>query len=95
MEDTLISLQPKINDEAPFNLFENIYTAFHRFEKLISQFNLYVKTFLSSEDCYGMVIKCPEGWTGYSESLSCYKYTNKPLTKFRSSCIFCPQIYIG
>ena len=22
-----------------------------------------------------MVIKCPEGWTGYSESLSCYKYT--------------------
>ena len=26
-----------------------------------------------------MVIKCPEGWTGYSESLSCYKYIDKTL----------------
>ena len=70
MEETSISSQAKINDEAPFNLFENIYIAFHRFEKLISQSKFYVKY---SKDCYGMVIKCPEGWTGYSESLSCYK----------------------
>ena len=41
-----------------------------------------------------MVIKCPEGWTGYSESLSCYKYIQ--LNKKRKiKKYFYLKIYIG